>query len=67
MASGPTHYRAAEQLLTRAADDETPAATYFLRRALAHAQLAQAAATVDVGLKYDGSIRNDDEWREVTK
>lgn len=67
MAAGPEHYRAAEQLLTRAADAETPIADYFLQRALVHATLAKAAATIDVGLSYDGSIRNDDQWREVTK
>lgn len=69
--NGPAHYKEAERLTGLAHDmadqRHQERADFILGRALVHATLALAAATVDVGMKYDGAVRNEEAWREVTK
>jgi hypothetical protein len=61
MASGPEHYREAEDLLNQPWQDETHA-TLFIAQAQVHATLALAAATV-----FDGSLDStSDDWCAVT-
>lgn len=79
MATGPEHYAQAEHLLrgnyapigSRGSDEPTAydgnPGPEKVAMAQVHATLALAAATVDVAMTWDGAIRNEDEWREVTK
>lgn len=73
--NGPEHYKEAERLLAGVGPREMPGGGTHesfgpetvsrIQRAQVHATLALAAATVDVGMKYDGEIRNDTAWRAV--
>lgn len=76
--NGPQHYALSEELLrgsyvplgVRRPDEPAyggrPSAQE-VAVAQVHATLALAAATADAGMSWDGSIRNDVEWREVVK
>ncbi len=73
--NGPDHYREAELLLRPRTkfynggqtEAEIMPSAQEVAVAQAHATLALAAATVDAGMRYDGSIRHEDQWREVVK
>ncbi len=69
--NGPEHYKEAERLTNLAHDmadqDDQVRADFIVARAQVHATLALAAATVDVGMTYDGSIGDEQAWAEATR